>query len=422
MINLSALIGIFFTLLLIGFFNGLEIAFFSASRLNFELRKKQGKRSGQVLSFFAENPEKFIGTTLVVINLLVVVYGLLMAASLNPIWAKVNLTNEYVILVADVFIAALFLLFFVFIFKAMFRGASDKIITNPFIIFSIQTTHGLFSGVASLFTSISKSLVVNVFNQRIQKDKDALARVDLEQFIQQSKEHEEDDPTFDTELFENALQLSETRIRQCYIPRKEIEAVEASLPIEEVKQKFIHTKLSKLVVYDQNIDSITGYIHQLDLFKNPKNISDILLPIPAIPESMTVSDLINKFTTERKSIAWVVDEFGGTAGIVTMEDLLEELFGEIHDEYDTEEFIDQQLAKDEFMFSGRIELDYLEEKYDLDFPDHGSETLSGYIIARHETIPKKDERIVIDNYEFTILNVSATRIESVKLKMLNYLD
>lgn len=418
MINLNALTGIALILLLIGFFSGLEIAFFSASRLNFELKKKQGKKSGQVLSFFADNPEKFIGTTLVVINLLIVVYGLLIAAMLNPLWQRIEFTNEYMILVADVLIAAVLLLCVVFLFKAAFRAGSDKIINSSFVIFSIQTIHGLFSAAASFFTSVSEGILVHVFNQRIQKDKIALARVDLEQFIQQSKEHEEDDPAFDTELFENALQLSETRIRRCLIPRKEIEAVEAGTPIEAVKQKFINTKLSKLVVYDQNIDSITGYIHQLDLFKHPENIQAILLPIPAVPESMSASDLINKFTTERKSIAWVVDEFGGTAGIVTMEDLLEELFGEIHDEYDTEEFIEEQLAKDEFMFSGRLELDFLKEKYELEFPDHDSETLSGYIIARHETIPRQRERIVIDNYEFEVLHVSATRIETVKLKVL----
>lgn len=418
MINLNALTGIALILLLIGFFNGLEIAFFSANRLNFELRKKQGKKSGQVLSFFAEHPEKFIGTTLVIINLLVVLYGLLIAAFLNPFWAKIDLTNEYMILVADVLVAAVLLLFVVFLFKAAFRAGSDKIINSSFVILSIQTTHGLFSAVASFFTSLSEWMLVHIFNLRIQKDKNVLTRADLEQFVQQSKEHEEDDPTFDTELFENALQLSETRIGRCYIPRKEIEAVEANTPIEAVKEKFVATKLSKLVVYDQNIDNITGYIHQLDLFKHPPNIQAILLPIPAVPESMSASDLINKFTAERKSIAWVVDEFGGTAGIVTMEDLLEELFGEIHDEYDTEEFIEEQLAKDEFMFSGRLEIDYLSEKYNLEFPDHGSETLSGYIIARHETIPRQRERMVIDNYEFEVLHVSATRIETVKLKVL----
>jgi CBS domain containing-hemolysin-like protein len=171
-------------------------------------------------------------------------------------------------------------------------------------------------------------------------------------------------------------------------------------------------------VYENNIDHIIGYIHQLDLFKKPQHIQSILLPIPAVPESMSATDLINKFINERKSIAWVVDEFGGTAGIITLEDVLEELFGEIQDEYDTEEFIEKQIAENEFIFSGRLELDYLEEKYNLIFPEHEYETLSGYIINYYETIPRQKERIIIDDYEFEVISVSDTRIETVKMKKL----
>lgn len=421
MFDLNLITVILFSLLLIGFFYGLEIAFISANRLNIELRKKQGKRSGLVLSYFTEHPAKFIGTTLVAINLMLVVYGLVVAKFLEPLWLQVfeiSEDHQYLILIFDVVIAALMLLIVVFVFKAMFRASNDKIINNSFIILCIQTMYNLFSGVASFFIAISEWMLTHIFGLRIHKDKEALSRVDLEHFVQQSKEHDEDDQEFDTELFENALSLSETRIRQCYVPRKEIEAVEANTSIEAVKQRFIDTKLSKLVVYEQNIDSITGYIHQLDLFKNPADIKAILLPIPAVPESMSASDLINKFTKERKSIAWVVDEFGGTAGIVTMEDLLEELFGDIHDEYDTEDLVEKQLSKDEFMFSGRAELDHLKEKFELEFPGNSSETLSGYIIQQHETIPKQKERIIIGHYEFEILSVSATRIETVKMRIL----
>jgi CBS domain containing-hemolysin-like protein len=171
-------------------------------------------------------------------------------------------------------------------------------------------------------------------------------------------------------------------------------------------------------VYDGNIDNIIGYIHQLDIFKNPESIASFLLPIPAVPESMNVTDLINKFTREQKSIAWVVDEFGGTAGIITMEDLLEEIFGEIQDEYDTEEFVEKRIAENEYIFSGRLELDYLAEKYNLVFEGNESETLSGYIINHHETIPQQKARIIVDDYEFDMLSVSDTRIEMVKLKIL----
>jgi CBS domain containing-hemolysin-like protein len=171
-------------------------------------------------------------------------------------------------------------------------------------------------------------------------------------------------------------------------------------------------------VFDDNIDHIIGYVHQLDLFKKPKDVASILLPIPAVPESMSAADLISKFSRERKSIAWVVDEFGGTAGIITMEDVLEELFGEIQDEYDTEEFVEKQISENEYIFSGRLELDYLEEKYGFDFPENDSETLSGYIIDYHETIPRLKERIIIDDYEFDVVSVSDTRIEMVKMKKL----
>jgi putative hemolysin len=246
------------------------------------------------------------------------------------------------------------------------------------------------------------------------------SKVDLEHFMQQSGSHEEEDSNeINKELFENALSLSETKLRECLIPRKEIEAVGINTSIDEVKGKFISTQLSKLVVYENNIDNISGYIHQLDLFKRPASVRDILLPIPTVPESMSATDLMNKFSKEHKTIAWVVDEFGGTAGIVTMEDLLEEIFGDIKDEYDTEEFVEKQLAGNEFIFSGRLELDYITEKYKLNFPnDEETETLSGYIIKNHEEIPRLKDHIIMGNYEIDILNVSDTRIEMVKLKVI----
>jgi CBS domain containing-hemolysin-like protein len=171
-------------------------------------------------------------------------------------------------------------------------------------------------------------------------------------------------------------------------------------------------------VYDKNIDNIQGYVHQLALFAKPKDIKSILLPIPAVPESMSAIDLINKFTKDRKSIAWVVDEFGGTSGIITMEDLLEEIFGEIRDEYDVEEFVEKHIADKEYIFSGRLELDYINQKYGVKLPDSDSETLSGFIINQHETIPKEREKIIIGDFEFEILHVSETRIETVKMRVL----
>jgi CBS domain containing-hemolysin-like protein len=222
------------------------------------------------------------------------------------------------------------------------------------------------------------------------------------------------------ELFENALTIGDVKVRDCLVPRKEIEAIDLATEISAVRQKFIDTQLTRLLVYEQSIDNICGYVHQLDLLGAPTSIKSILRPVPMVPLSMTATDLMNKFSKERKSIAWVVDEFGGTAGIVTMEDLLEELFGDIKDEYDVaEEFVEKQIANNEFIFSGRLEMDHISSKYGLEFPDiNDAETLSGYIIGINESIPAQKERIIFDKFEFDILNVSATRIETVKLKLL----
>jgi CBS domain containing-hemolysin-like protein len=223
-----------------------------------------------------------------------------------------------------------------------------------------------------------------------------------------------------TDLFENVLSLSETRVRECLIPRKEIKAITIDASIEDIKNHFLETGLSKLVVFENNIDNIKGYIHQLDMFKNPESLRSVLISIPVIPESMNATDLINKFTKEKKSIAWVIDEFGGTSGIVTMEDLLEEIFGDIYDEFDVQQdLIDKQIAPNEYLFSGRLELDYLTERYQLNFrKNEEAETLSGYIINFHGSIPREKDRIILDDYQFDILKVIETRIETVKLKVL----
>ncbi len=313
------------------------------------------------------------------------------------------------------------MLFFEFIFKAFFRAKGDSIVGSSIITFIVQFFYSIFAWVATIFVDIAEWILKYIFNIKIHTKKEVFTKIDLEHFIQQSKDRDaEDNGELNNELFENVLSLSEIKMRTCLIPRKEIEAIHIEASLETVKERFINTKLSKLVVYQDNIDNIQGYIHQLDMFRNPENLRSILLPIPTIPESMNATDLINKFSKERKSIAWVIDEFGGTAGIVTMEDLLEEIFGEIRDEYDNpEEFVEKQIASDEYIFSGRLELDYISDKYDLDFR-HNEETgtLSGYIISEHETIPKQKDRIIIDDYEFDILSVSETRIETVKMKVL----
>lgn len=410
---------ILITLVLIGFFAGYEIAFVSANRLSIELKKKQGKSSGIIVSKFLEHPAKFIGSCLIGLNIFLVIYGLLVSQLLHGIISKVFhvKVNDYVGLFLDTLISSIIVLIFgEFIPKAIFRAKNDMLLSAFAPVANFF--HSLFSPIANFFVNISQWILKYLFNVRVNDKDEAFSHVDLEHFFQQTKDQDEDNVELNKELFENALSLPMVKIRQCLVPRTEIESVDIHTSIAEVKQHFIHTKLTKLVVFDDTIDNIVGYVHQLDLFKKPADIKSILLPIPAVPESMSATDLISKFTKERKSIAWVVDEFGGTAGIVTMEDVLEEIFGEIEDEYDTEEFVEKQLAEKEFIFSGRLELDYINEKYDLDFNVDESETLSGFIINRHETIPKLDDTIIIDNYQFNILSVSDTRIETVKLKVL----
>lgn len=424
-----ALLAIIASLILIGFFAGIEIAFGSANKLSIELNKKQGTYSGRTWGKFADNPTKFIGTTLVAVNIVMVVYGLLVGDMLFPIWEKIK-TNlpessvayvDYIKLLVETFLATVIILFVEFVSKAFFRAKNNSILSTDFISYISRFVYWLLSSIAAFFVYTAEWMLKYVFNVKVNKKKEAFSKVDLEHFIQQTNNNDEEDTSeLNKELFENALSLSEVKLRECLIPRKEIERISFDTGIEKVKEKFIETKLSKLVVFENNIDNILGYIHQLDLFKNPVSIKEILHPIPTVPESMSATDLMNKFSKERKSIAWVIDEFGGTAGIVTMEDILEEIFGEIEDEYDVaEEFVDKQIASNEFIFSGRIELDLIREKYDLHFSgDEGAETLSGYIIQNHEFIPKQKERIIIGNYEFDILSVSDTRIETVKVKVL----
>ena len=417
----TSLIAIGASLLLIGFFAGIEIAFVSVSKLSIELRKKQGSYSGRVWSVFMEKPARFIGTTLIALNILLVIYGLLWSDILDSFWKYWGIENPFLKLAVETIISTVLLLFFEFIFKAFFRAKGNAIIGSSIITFIVKFFYSFFAWIASFFVNLAEWMLKYIFNVKLQNKSEAFTKIDLEHFVQQSKMHDnEDNEEMNNELFENVLSLSDIKIRECLIPRKEIESIDISYSIKEVKNRFIETKLSKLVVYEGNIDNIQGYIHQLDMFRSPQSLRSILLPIPTVPESMSATDLIDKFSKERKSIAWVIDEFGGTAGIVTMEDLLEEIFGDINDEYDiSEEFVDKQISTNEYILSGRLELDYLIDKYKMEFRENEeTETLSGYIISQHESIPRQKDRIIIDDYQFDILSVSETRIETVKLKVL----
>ena len=404
---------------MIAFFAGTEIAFVSVNKLNIELKKKQGTFAGRILARFTQNPEEFIGTSLIGVNVVLVIYGLLMT-HLNDMWMEQVFpqANQYVRLILDTLIATVIILIFAeFLPKAIFRSKAEQVLT----IFALpmMLMYYLLFPLAKLFVAISEFILKYLFNVRIREHNNVFNRVDLEHFVKQSLHgHESESNEVNTELFENALYLVNVKIRKCMIPRNEIEAVDVRTVITDVRDKFINTKLSKIIVYEGSIDNIIGYLHHIDLNRRPSAIREVLHTITAVPEAMSAVDLMNRFTRERKSIAWVIDEFGGTAGIVTMEDVLEEIFGDIRDEYDVEEYVEKQIAENEYIFSGRLELEHLNEKYGFDFSTEGSETLSGYIIAQHETIPKLKERIIIDSYEFDILLVTDTRIETVKMKVL----
>ena len=298
--------------------------------------------------------------------------------------------------------------------KAIFKARASTMITK--FAFIAQFFHVLFSPLTKVLVSVAQWVVSNLFQVKVVNKKEAFSKVDLAHFVQQSIEHPEQQE-LNKDLFENALSLPDIKIRECLVPRTEIIGVELNTTIEDLKATFVETKLSKLIVYDDTLDTIVGYVHQLDLFQKPKNIAAIIHPILLVPESMNAADLINLFSKKRKSIAWVVDEFGGTAGIVTMEDVLEEIFGEIDDEYDEQEFIEKKLSDKDFIFSGRLELDYLTEKYGIDFGAENSETLSGYLIHHHEAIPKVKTLITLAHFDAEVLAVSDTRIEKVKIKI-----
>jgi len=415
-------IGIFIAFLLAGMFAGAEVGFVSLNRLTVELRKKQRSQAALTLSKFLDEPTPFISAMIVGIIIALTFYGLLVGQLLEPLWKMTEAELPvgfvpyfmYIKIVFDLLVATAIFLICFFFCRGIFRAKSDTLMffMSPLLGFF----YTIFHPIANSIMMLAEWILKNLLNVPIRKNSTNFTRMELEQFIQQDDENDAESQELNTELFEAALTLPYVKLRQCLVPRKEIESISAMDSVEKLKQRFVETKLSKLVVFDKNIDNIVGYVHQISLFKQPTSIRSVMLPIPAVPESMTATDLMNLLIKERKSMAWVVDEFGGTSGIVTMEDLLEELFGEIKDEYDVEELIERETGEGEYEFSGRLEVDHLNERYQLGLETNGSETLSGYIIQQNESIPRMKEKIIIGIYEFEILDVSSTRIDLVRMR------
>jgi CBS domain containing-hemolysin-like protein len=405
--------------------SGVEYAYLASNKLTIELKRKQGTESGKLLGFFFDNPERFWQGTVIGFYILLVCFCFLfskmtqvLAGFLPQVFQDLLRQHFFVQMLIDFFLASVVVLLCIgFIAKRSFEFYPEgKLNTwSSFIHFISRVT----TPFAQLFTALSEFILKYLFNVKINKKESVFERVNTQQFFRRSIQGHDDLDEANKDLFEKALQLTKVKVRKCMTPRNEIIAIDINTPVLELRNKFVDTKLSKIVIYETNLDNVLGYTHHLDLNRRPENIAAILHPIPTVPETMSALDLIHQFTKERKSIAWVVDEFGGTAGFVTMEDVLEEIFGDINDEYDTERFTEKQIAPNEFIFSGRLELDYLNEKYDLMLPSEAAETLSGYIITKFEAIPRQKERIIIDKYEFEILLVTDTRIETTKLKVLH---
>ena len=414
---------IIITLILSGFFSGIEIAYISANKLKIELGKTQGTLTGKVLSFLTASPSKFLGTMLVGNNIALIILSIMMSRILEPAISGIlplAVHNEFsILLIQTVVITVVVLIMGEFIPKAMFRIRPNGVLS--FFAIPLVFIYYILYPIVQVVVSISKFTLKTILRVPYKESEPIFSKVDLEHFINQfiKNINEEEEDELNTDIFEKALYLTKVKARECMVPRTELEAVDVKTSIDVLKNKFIETKLSRLIIFDENIDNILGYVHHFDLLKRPTAINEILFPIKVIPESMPAKDILNIFISDQKSIAWVVDEFGGTAGITTLEDVLEEIFGEIQDEHDSEDFIEKQIFDDEFIFSGRLEIDYLNEKYNIGFPEGEYETLAGYIVSNHEDIPDNGEDIVIDNFKFKILNVGETRIETVKLKILH---
>ena len=415
--NAEALIIIGVSLICSAFFSGLEIAFISSNKLKIELDSKQGHLNARILSFFASKSSSFIGTMLLGNNVALVVYGIAMARAMEPSLINWVGDNEGLILLLQTIVSTLLVLITAeFLPKTVFRINPNKILS--FFAIPLLIIYWLLWIPVFLTIGFSE-LVIGLFIKKDStSDKVVFGKVDLDDYLSEVAEiaTENDEIDYEVRLFQNALNFSKVIARDCMIPRNEIVSVEIGESIEDLKKMFTETGLSKILVYRDSIDNIIGYTHSFELLKEPASIKSILLPINIVPETVTVDKALNDLLESNRSIAVVVDEFGGTSGMFTTEDIMEEIFGEIEDEHDVEELTEQVLEDGSYVFSARIEIDYLNEKYKLKIPESEEyETLAGYIINAMEDIPDAMDLLEIDEFDVRILEVSENRIDLVKL-------
>lgn len=410
---------ILISLLFSALFSGIEIAFVSSNKLHIELQSQQGVLWGKILSRFVKHPSNFIGTTLVGNNLALVVYGIFMANILKPIITSLLpdlITNELSILIVQTLIATIIVLATAeFIPKSIFLINPDRLLS--FFAIPMLIIYYLLYPAVFIVVNLSKYMIRKVFKAKYSEDKPVFGLTDLNNYIKRTLKSQDTEASVevDTKIFHNALEFKTVRIRECMIPRTEMIAVDINDKMEALKKAFIESGHSKILVYKETIDNVIGYVHSLELFKKPQDLEKILTPIIIVPETMLANELLIQLITERKSLALVVDEFGGTSGIVTIEDMIEEIFGEIQDEHDIEDLSEQKIDDDNYILSARHEIDYLNEKYGWSLPKGEYDTLGGFILSVNENIPNPNEVIEVFPFVFTIISMHDTRIDKVKL-------
>lgn len=416
------------SLLFSAFFSGMEIAYVSSNKIHIEIEKKQNDFLAKVLTRLTIKPSKFIATMLIGNNIALVIYGFFMGELLVD-WFQSQLPTGYgfvnylftnLSLLTQTVISTLIILFTAeFLPKVFFQIYSNlflKIFALPAYLFYV-----LFSLISDFVIWISDLVLKQFFKTDGDEVQLAFSKVELGNYISEQMEDIHDDEEVDTEIqiFQNALEFSEVKSREVMIPRTELIAVEIHDSITALNTLFTSTGYSKILVYKNTIDDILGYVHSFELFKKPKSIKSIMLPVEFVPETMLIKDVLNVLTKKRKSVAVVLDEYGGTSGIMTVEDIVEELFGEIEDEHDTIELLEEKINRTTYNFSARLDVDYLNETYKFNLPENENyETLGGLIVNSTEEIPSKDEKVKIENYLFTILEVSNTKIDVVSLQIL----
>lgn len=413
----------FFTIAMSAFFSGMEIAFFSSNKLRIAIDNQRGGITGRVFSRFLNKPSELIATLLIGNNVALVFYGIVTALILEPFLNQIipaSAESDGLLLVLQTLIATFVILIFAeFLPKVVFRINANTIL-NVFGL-PVVAFHYMFYPVVKLFILLSKFIMKIILGVKIQDEKYAFSTLDLDNYlIEFSQENEETETYMDEiQMIQNAMDFRTVKLRDCMIPRTEIVAVEIKDSLKNLNKTFIDSGHSKILIYKESIDNIIGYAHAYDLFKEPESLRSIIRSVIIVPESMLANKLMEKFIQARKSIAVVVDEFGGTAGIITMEDIIEEIFGDIKDEFDTEDLFERKLSDNEYIFDARHEIDYLNETYGFDLKtsdEYG--TLAGFILHHHENIPSKDEVITILKFQFTVIDASETRLKRVKMKIL----